>query len=180
MRAALFAAHGRCRCRDQSRKPWRERPRRARSQWPRACPEGSLTRWLPVSVSASGGRHLRPVSGGDVGADRGPDCPDDLGPHFRDMEVTERDSVAPDSEPHDAAESGPYGRRVPSSNRRPRCDEVHGRLRCAGHHALDARSVLGTVQGSALRFDRARARPSGLDGACAQLADRQLRDGRPV
>jgi hypothetical protein len=30
--------------------------------------------------------------------------------------------------------------------------------------------VLGTVQGSALRFDRARARPAGLDGACAQTA----------
>jgi hypothetical protein len=28
--------------------------------------------------------------------------------------------------------------------------------------------VLGTVQGSPLRFVRACARPSGLDGACAQ------------
>jgi hypothetical protein len=36
----------------------------------------------------------------------------------------------------------------------------------------------GTVQGSTLRFARAVARPSGLDGACAQLADRPLRDGR--
>jgi hypothetical protein len=33
----------------------------------------------------------------------------------------------------------------------------------AGHHALDVRAVLGTVQGSTLRFARALARPSGLD-----------------
>ena len=51
--AALFAAHCRYPCRDQRRKPWRERPRRARFQWPRACPEGSLTPWLSVSVSLS-------------------------------------------------------------------------------------------------------------------------------
>jgi len=38
----------------------------------------------------------------------------------------------------------------------------------AGHHAFDAGAVLGVVQGSSLRFDRARARPSGLDDACAQ------------
>jgi hypothetical protein len=37
--------------------------------------------------------------------------------------------------------------------------------------------VLGTVQGSALRSDRACARPSGLDGACAQMISRHLRDG---
>ena len=49
-------------------------------------------------------------------------------------------------------------------------DDDLDHCRCAGHHAIDARSVLGTVQGSALRFDRARARPSGLDGACAQIA----------
>jgi hypothetical protein len=41
---------------------------------------------------------------------------------------------------------------------------------CAGHHAIDARSVLGTVQGSSLRFDGAYARPVGLDAACAQTA----------
>jgi hypothetical protein len=38
--------------------------------------------------------------------------------------------------------------------------------------------VLGTVQGSALRSARAYARPSGLDGACAQMIHGQLRDGR--
>jgi hypothetical protein len=45
-----------------------------------------------------------------------------------------------------------------------------------GHHALDAGAVLGGVQGSPLRFDRARARPSGLDAASAQLLNWQLRD----
>jgi len=34
------------------RTPWRERPRCAPWKWPRACPEGSLTPWLSVSVSA--------------------------------------------------------------------------------------------------------------------------------
>jgi len=47
-----------------------------------------------------------------------------------------------------------------------------------GHHESDAASVLGTVQGAALRSARAYARPSGLDGACAQMIGRQLRDGR--
>ena len=37
------------------------------------------------------------------------------------------------------------------------------------HHALDAGSVLGTVQGSSLRSARACARPAGLDDACAQI-----------
>jgi hypothetical protein len=40
---------------------------------------------------------------------------------------------------------------------------------CADHHALDAGSVLGTVQDSSLRSARACARPAGLDDACAQI-----------
>src|SRR5688572_17757378 len=50
-----------------------------------------------------------------------------------------------------------------------------------GHHATKLRAVLGTVQGSSLRSAHARVRawPSGLDGACAQLTGRQLRDGSP-
>ena len=50
--------------------------------------------------------------------------------------------------------------------------------RRVGHHGGDAASVLGTVQGAALRYARAYARPAGLDGACAQMIRRQLRDGR--
>ena len=49
MGGALCRPLRRHRCRDQSRKPWRERPRCARWKWPRACPEGSLTPWLSVS-----------------------------------------------------------------------------------------------------------------------------------
>ena len=49
---------------------------------------------------------------------------------------------------------------------------------CADHHAIDARSVLGTVQCSSLRSARACARHSGLDGACAQITSWPLRDGR--
>jgi hypothetical protein len=37
-----------------------------------------------------------------------------------------------------------------------------------GHHAVDVRPVLGTVQGSSLRSARADARPPGLDGSSAQ------------
>src|SRR5688500_20283495 len=54
--------------------------------------------------------------------------------------------------------------------RAPEDDDDMNHCRCAGHHAIHARSVLGTVQGSALRFDRARARTAGVDGACAQTA----------
>jgi hypothetical protein len=50
-------------------------------------------------------------------------------------------------------------------------------VNAAGHHDAAAASVLGTVQGAALRSARACARPSGLDGACAQMIDGQLRDG---
>jgi hypothetical protein len=38
-------------------------------------------------------------------------------------------------------------------------------VRGADHHAFDAGSVLGTVQGSSLRSARAYARPAGLDDA---------------
>jgi hypothetical protein len=37
------------------------------------------------------------------------------------------------------------------------------------HHAFDAESVLGIVQGSSLCSARAYARPAGLDDACAQI-----------
>ena len=57
-----------------------------------------------------------------------------------------------------------------TSDHHAKHDADPNHFRCAGHHAVDARSVLGTVQGSALRFDRAAARPAGLDAACAQTA----------
>jgi hypothetical protein len=48
-------------------------------------------------------------------------------------------------------------------------DHLWRHVNAVRHHDDDAASVLGTVQGSALRSDRACARPSGLDGACAQM-----------
>jgi hypothetical protein len=57
-------------------------------------------------------------------------------------------------------------------------DHIWRRVNAVGHHDNDAASVLGTVQGAALRSARACARPSGLDGACAQMIGTQLRDGR--
>jgi len=56
-------------------------------------------------------------------------------------------------------------------------DQIWHRVNAVGHHESDAASVLGTVQGAALRSARAYARPLGLDGACAQMVGRQLRDG---
>ncbi len=41
--AAPFAAHWKARMSQSGQETWRERPGRARLQWPRACPEGSLT-----------------------------------------------------------------------------------------------------------------------------------------
>jgi len=120
----------------------------------------------------------RRVSSNDRHADPDPDCPDDLAPYPRETRVIERDSVTPGSAGHVAAESGPHECRLPSLLPTGQRDNRSDDLWRASHHAIDVRSVLGTVQGSTLRFDRARARPSGLDGACAQLADWQLRDGR--
>lgn len=60
--------------------------------------------------------------------------------------------------------------------------EIRGDLTvrlATGHHAHDSGAVLGAVQASALRSDPASAGPSGLDGACAQLAEWLLPDGRP-
>jgi hypothetical protein len=57
-------------------------------------------------------------------------------------------------------------------------DHIWRHVNCVGHHDDDAASVLGTVQGAALCSARACARPSGLDGACAQMIGGQLRDGR--
>ena len=59
---------------------WRERPRCARSQWPRACPEGSLTPWRSVSrvgrLSVCGRSRNRRESGPHVRAERNADFPD--------------------------------------------------------------------------------------------------------
>jgi hypothetical protein len=64
----------------------------------------------------------------------------------------------------------PEGRRMGGVD----CRSFHGdhpriTIVRASHHDDDAASVLGTVQGAALRSARASARPSGLDGACAQM-----------
>ena len=56
-------------------------------------------------------------------------------------------------------------------------DHIWRRVNAVGHHDNNAASVLGTVQGATLRSARACARPSGLDGACAQMILGQLRDG---
>ena len=81
--AALCAAHSQVPISRSEQEPWRERPRRARLQWPRACPEGSLTPWLSVSMSIV--RNVgacRAESAGESALTcarrSGPDRPDDL------------------------------------------------------------------------------------------------------
>jgi hypothetical protein len=52
------------------------------------------------------------------------------------------------------------------------------RLRTAGHHAIESRSVLGTVK-TRRSAPPARLWPArGLDGACARIGSPRLRDGR--
>ncbi len=82
------------------------------------------------------------------------------------------------SGPDNAAECGVCARRDRCPLWNMRVGKEHDCDGCADHHAIDARSVLGTVQGSSLRSARACARPAGLDGACAQIMSWPLRDGR--
>ena len=183
MGGALCRPLRRRRCRDQGRKPWRERPRCARSQWPRACPEGSLTPWLSLSLSGCRRRQVRRREAPRV-------CCIDRA-RLRPRSVR---TIWSRSSGKCWPQTGRVHARLPGQfcpgNRgfkrgafdvglRRRGSDRHSESRRrVGHHGDDAASVLGTVQGSALRSARACARPSGLDGACAQMIRGQLRDGR--
>ena len=138
--------------------------------------EGSLTPWLSVSLS------MRAL----FGASPALICERNVSPivmHFV-RTIWSRSCgrfwspTCTDFRPHDAAECRACARQARSSRWTVRRAQEHDRDERADHHAIDARSVLGTVQGSPLRSDRAHARPSGLDGACAQILSRPLRDGR--
>ena len=173
-----------CPSRSQRRKPWRERPRCARPTSPRACPEGSLTPWLSLSVqvvehSMFGGEKRRSFSASNV-----VDCdhqssgrsgrvrPDNVGHKLVSFARAFR-SVA-------VLESGASRASYSMSTCVRHEVSTSGLCQRVGHHDNDAASVLGTVQGAALRSARACARPSGLDGACAQMISRHLRDGHRV
>ena len=158
---------------------WRERPRCARWKWPRACPEGSLTPWLSVSclvvwayvvcfgIAANPGPH--------VGTEWNADLPDNLVPLVREILTPNCSRSARDDE---AGCGVRCVRPTVAHFRSKRHANNHGHIGCDGHHAIHARSVLGTVQGSSLRSACACARPVGLDGACAQITSWPLRDGR--
>jgi hypothetical protein len=166
-RAASFAARGTARSVSQLER-WRERPRCARFQWPRACPEGSLTPSLPVTVSMSVRASFAsaPTLTARVNVTV-------IVTHFirticfcscRDL--NQRGALVP---PDCAADCCVCAGRDVVPLPCPLRDNEHDSDRCADHHAFDARSVLVTVQGSSLRAARACARPAGLDGACAQI-----------
>jgi hypothetical protein len=151
------------------RTPWRERPRCARPKWSRACPEGSLTAWPPVSVSLS------------TMAPPGSKCAVICAEIVASIVTRFVRTISCRSGGVRITDGQQFRARL--CNRLKRLREARSLSaldcdRCADHHAIDARSVLGTVQGSSLRSDRACARPSGLDGACAQIRCRPLRDGR--
>jgi hypothetical protein len=163
------------------RKPWRERPRCARPKWPCGCPEGSLTPWLSLSppVLAMVGRAARNahVVRHRISAFRVHIIRTIWSRNFREMCGMRVPSSRPSRRSFDSG-NGP--------GKRTACDvDLASSLADArtimldadGHHDDDPASVLGTVQGSPLRSDRASARPSGLDGACAQMISRRLRDG---
>jgi hypothetical protein len=178
-RAALYAARPAVFVSAGSGRPWRERPRSARLLLSPARPERSLTPWL--SVSRAG---VRPCA-----TARRPFQARRRRSHARicaRSSRTIRSRMVPDSW-------------LPLGTLRPLNDERHppaalhqeelrafasrlagqvGPVRWRPPSRTHAGAVLGTVQGSSLCSDRADARPSGLDGACAQLLNWQLRDGR--
>lgn len=168
-------------CRSGDRRPWRKRPRCTRPKWPRARPEGRSRHGClcrcrcPRSLV---GRRGAPCASAIERARSGSTCsgrtdlgfPANVGSGTCYSAACRGSSCFPES----------VARNVPHAllTCRPPCLASRAIiLRCDGHHDDDGASVLGTVQGSALRSDRARARPSGLDGACAQMIRRHLRDG---
>jgi hypothetical protein len=96
---ALCRPLHRRRCRDQRRKPWRERPRYARLKWPRACPEGSLTPWLSLSLQvvrhSMFGGEKRCVFAAFGRARCDPDLPEDPVPFVRKILPANRSRSRP-------------------------------------------------------------------------------------
>ena len=139
-------------CRDQSRKPWRERPRCARWKWPRACPEGSLTPWLPVSLST--------VSVGLVcsqaraeSAHKWARIDTRIARTIRSCSSRTVGSASAFVTSHDSESNVWADRARMDTQSEPSLAHGEGCVRdhCqgVGHHAIDGRSVLGT--GKALR-----------------------------
>ncbi len=152
--AALFAAPSRRQCRDQGRKPWRERPQCAHCQWPCACPEGSLTPWLSVSVSvlmiASPPSTKAVTCAADVVLNRGNFVRTIWSRSCGKSWLRNLHAFSGRRRGHGVR--GVHDRCTPwSAHRSDDLDHVG----CADHHMLDAGSVLGTVQGSSLRSARA-------------------------
>ena len=135
---------------------WRERPRYARSQRPRACPEGSLTPWVHLSFAPGNSGVIcrserRPCVGKPVDSARFPGR-----------------SVPGSAEDPGQDEGTVLGRNAGAIRQSIGSGVVDGLRSCyvsrcaderdggcdAGHHGLDAGAVLGSVQGSPLRFDR--------------------------
>ena len=81
IRAALFAARCRASLWQSEDEPWRERPRCARPTCPRACPEGSLTPSLSLSLEVVGhsmfGGENRRVFAASNALDGDSDLPED-------------------------------------------------------------------------------------------------------
>ncbi len=169
--AALLAAHRSCHCRDQGGNHGVSDPgaraqggparvRRGRSRHGCRCQSRCPVKVLSTAARAVIVRQMWRLIVTHF-------CPDDLTPFVQEIRITEGHSFQAD----DATECGTCARRNRGPLRRALRGNEHDCDGGADHQAFDARSVLGTVQGSPLRSARAGARPSGLDGACAQTAD---------
>ena len=143
-------------------------PVRALQMAPRLS--GGVAHAMAVSVSVGRLKRLywtrnRRESGTCSRTERSADLPDNPVPLLREILVTKSRRFRARS--HDR--SGVRGEHdrctLPATHQ---SKELH-LVGCDDHHACDAGSVLGIVQGSSLRSARACARPAGLDDACAQI-----------
>lgn len=159
----------RYRCRDQSRRhgvsdpaaraangPARVRRGRSRHGWRCLC------RSCERLCSVLGNRR---ESGTHSRAEPSVDLPDNPVPLVREILVTKSHSFRARSRDRSGVRREHDRCTLVGTHQN---NEVH-LIGGADHHAFNAGSVLGIVQGSSLRSARAYARPSGLDDACAQI-----------
>ena len=156
------------RCRDQSRRHGVSDPGARAANGPAPVRRGRSRhgcQCLCRSSEASAWTRNRRESGTCSRTERSADLPDNPVPLLREILVTKSRRFRARS--HDR--SGVRGEHdrctLPATHQ---SKELH-LVGCDDHHACDAGSVLGIVQGSSLRSARACARPAGLDDACAQI-----------
>jgi hypothetical protein len=154
------------------RKPWRERPRCRHRKWPCHRPsQGRSRHGRPFPCQCPNftvGAAEEPQPGTLMRALVRAKFPGQLCRRTRMLQSTDRASFQRCLLARSSGQSSSPARHGQDSMSVTACQRTRARSVPLGHHSFDARSVLGGVQGSSLRFDRAHARPSGLDAAFAQ------------